>query len=229
MKAAAYCATRNLYEDTLPSLKSLLINTDVERVYLVIEDDEIGIELPECVECINVWAQPFYFDPDGPNFNKRWTYMALMRAALPFMFPDLDRILSLDPDVIIDKGIGSYFWDLPVEDYYLAGAIEPFKTIQEIPYVNMGVAVFNLKLLRESGKCARIIKNLNRIDYRFPDQDAINAECYRRILPFPSDYNASIATEEANDPKVIHYAAIQEWQHLPLVEKYRSILFSDIR
>ena len=40
MKYAAYCITRNLYHDVIPSLKSLLIHTDVDEVFLVIEDDK---------------------------------------------------------------------------------------------------------------------------------------------------------------------------------------------
>ena len=46
MKAAVYCATRNLYLDLIPAVKSLLANSDVDRVYLLIEDDAFPEELP---------------------------------------------------------------------------------------------------------------------------------------------------------------------------------------
>ena len=38
MKAACYIMTRNVYKDIVPSLKSLLINSDVDKVYILAED-----------------------------------------------------------------------------------------------------------------------------------------------------------------------------------------------
>ena len=124
MKAAVYVGTRNVYGDIIPSLKSLLINSDVDKVYLLIEDDEFPYELPDCVETINVSGQP-YFRHDGPNYSTiPWTWMTMMRAALWDLFPDLDVILSLDNDTIIDKDI-SELWDLPIADYYFSAARAP--------------------------------------------------------------------------------------------------------
>lgn len=116
MKAAVYVGTRNLYDDMLPAVKSILINSDVDKVYLLIEDDRFPHDLPDCVETINVSSQTF-FRSNGPNYNLKWTYMTLMRAALPKIFPDLDVILSMDDDVIALQDV-SDLWDLPIEDYY---------------------------------------------------------------------------------------------------------------
>ena len=41
MKAAVYAGTRNVYEDMIPSMKSLLIHSDVNKVYFLIEDNRI--------------------------------------------------------------------------------------------------------------------------------------------------------------------------------------------
>ena len=54
MKAAVYCGTRNVYQDMIPSMKSLLIHSDVDKIYFLIEDDEFPYPLPPEVECINV-------------------------------------------------------------------------------------------------------------------------------------------------------------------------------
>ena len=45
--------------------------------------------------------------------------MAMMRATLSKLFPNLDQILSLDVDTIIEKDI-SNLWNLNLDDYYLA-------------------------------------------------------------------------------------------------------------
>ena len=162
MKQAVYCGTRNVYADMIPSVKSLLINSDVDKIYLLIEDDIFPYELPDCVETINVSGQQ-YFDHDSPNYNNSWTWMVLMRAALHRVF-DSDRILSLDIDTIAEKDI-SDLWDLPIEDYYLAGVREPHKSSNRL-YINAGVMLLNLEKLRD-GKGDEIITALNTKKYNF--------------------------------------------------------------
>jgi len=159
MKAACYCGTRNIYADMIPAVNSLLANSDVDKVYLLIEDDEFPYPLPDKVETINVIGQT-YFLKDGPNYRNGWTYMVLMRAALHRVFPDLATILSLDCDTIVAKDI-SELWDLPIEDYYLAGAKEPWKSIA-CTYINCGVMLLNLKKLRD-GKGDELIEALRSI------------------------------------------------------------------
>ena len=158
MKAACYCGTRNLYGDMIPAIKSLLSNSDVDRVFLLIEDDTFPYTLPERVTCINVSEQT-YFRRDGPNYRNGWTYMVLMRAALHRIFPELDTILSLDVDTVVAKDI-SGLWDTDLSGYWLAAVREPHKSINRL-YVNAGVMLLNLKRLRESGKGDELIDALN--------------------------------------------------------------------
>ena len=142
MKYAVYTGTKNLYYDMIPAVKSMLINSDVDKIYLLIEDDKFPIELPKEVECINVSGQT-YFKPDGPIMKSQFSYMALMRAALPKVFPDLDTILSLDVDTIVDKDI-SDIWDIPLGDkYYFAAAPEVKRSENGFVYTNAGVTLFN--------------------------------------------------------------------------------------
>ena len=220
MKAAVYCGTRNLYEDMIPAVKSLLCNSDVDRIYLLIEDDVFPYELPDCVTCINVSEQT-YFRRDGPNFQNGWTYMVLMRAALHRVFPELDTILSLDVDTIVAKDI-SDLWDLDLSDCYLAGVREPHKSINRL-YVNAGVILLNLKKLRETGKGDELIDSLNSKHYAFNEQDCINALCQGGILQIPGDYNSSNWTEPTTTPKIVHFAAIKNYQDSPLVTVYRNM------
>ena len=125
MKAAVYCGTRNTYDDMLPAIKSLVSHSDVDKIYLLIEDDVFPHELPDYVETINVSGQE-YFTKDGPNYNNGWTYMVLMRAALHRVFLEHDTILSLDIDTIVAKDIFE-LWDYDIEDCYLAAVKEPHK------------------------------------------------------------------------------------------------------
>ena len=232
MKHAVYVGTRNLYRDMMPAIKSILINSDVDKVHLLIEDDEFPYYLPKCVETINVSNQP-YFRHDGPNFKLKWTYMTLMRAALPKIFPDIDVILSMDDDVIA-LGDVSPVWDLPIEDYYFAACREPKKSQGgsdfKFPlYTQMGVVLFNLKKLREDGMCDKVIDTLNSRWFSIAEQDCMNELCQGHIYPMPPQYNYTNYTEQINAPKMIHYAAIKNWTGKSAVVKYRQIPWSKIR
>ena len=56
-KVAVYAGTRNLYEQMYVCLKSLLVNNAMDRVYLLIEDDEYPYTVPENVIPVNVSEQ----------------------------------------------------------------------------------------------------------------------------------------------------------------------------
>lgn len=220
-KAAAYCMTRNLYQSTITPIKSLLANSDVDTVYLLIEDDEYPFKHPK-IKTINVSDQQFF--PVGSlNYgNPTFTYMAMMRVTLCHYLKE-DRVLSLDCDTIVDGDI-SELWELPLDDYYLAGGREPDKSHDGI-YVNVGVTMYNLKKMRE-GMADRIIDALNSRWFAFLEQDATNELCKGKILEFPPEYNVhywSAPTDKK--PVIIHYAGIpvHDWKDKPLVKKYEAM------
>ena len=218
MKAAVYCGTRNLYRTMYIAAKSLLIHSDVNKIYFLIEDNEVGFELPQEIECINISDQP-YFKSDGPNFNSSWTYMVLIRAALSKIFPNLDTILSLDTDTIINENI-SDLWETPLNNYYLAAVREPEKSINDKIYINMGVVLFNLKKIREDKIDDKIIYALNTISYEYNEQDCINELCAGKILELSSDYNVNNYSMPANHRKISHFAAIKKYWELPEFKFY---------
>lgn len=233
MKTAVYMGTRNIYRDMIPSLKSLLVHSDVEKVYFLIEDDEFPEYLPPCVEVINVSGQT-WFTPDGPNYDQPWTWMALMKAALTKVLPD-DVTLILDYDVFIERDI-SELWDVDLTDCYFAGATEPKKEGFPQPYINFGVLLVNLRKIREDGMDDRFIHELNTVWTFTNEQDVMNRLCRGHIKTISSTYNANDYTEPCAGPKVIHFAGIgenfpwsgQRWQDFPIVEKYRRMSWEEI-
>ena len=219
-KVAAYCMTRNLYEMTVPSIKSLLFNSDVDTVYLLIEDDEFPKDLPR-TKVINVSDQKF-FKPGGFNYNSRWTYMTLMRAALPKILKE-SQVLSLDCDTIVDGDI-SELWELPLKDYYLAAGTEPHKSINGNLYFNTGVAVFNLSKLRKDKKCDEIIEALDTRPFAFNEQDAFNDLCKGKILEIDPKYNSHQWSRHIVEKPVIqHYAGYGDWRQFEGFKKYAAI------
>ena len=229
-KVAAYAGTRNLYESMIPAIKSIIMNSNVDKIYLLIEDNEFPYEIPEdIVECINVSEQKF-FRMDGPNMKSQFTYMAMMRATYCKLFPELDKILSLDVDTIVVDDI-SDIWDLRLgtspRAYYFAAAREPARSHNGTVYTNIGVALYNLKYLRES-KGPAIIDLLNSRRLPFVEQDAFNMKCQGKILLMDSKYNATKFTDPTDEPKIIHFAGQKEWQNEPLYKEYMDIPWNTV-
>lgn len=227
MKAAIYTGTRNLYKHMIPAIKSLLVNSDVEKIYVCIEDDVFPYELPNLCEVMNLSGQTI-FAKDGANMKSRFTYMAMMRAALVKFLPeDLDRILSLDCDTIVDGDI-SDIWDLPIDDCYFAASREWHETTNKYIYTNVGVCLHNLKKLRD-GKADEIIHAINTREFGWVEQDAMNIFCQGYIYDMPAEYNANYYTEHVDNPKIIHHIGNNDLlPSYPDVKKYAAMSFDEI-
>lgn len=227
MKAAVYTGTRNLYKSMIPAIKSLLVNSDVERIYIGIEDAAFPYELPSLCEVIDLSGQTI-FAKDGANANSRYTYMAMMRVALAKILPeDLNRVLSLDVDTIVDKDI-SELWGLPIDDCYFAASHEWHKAQKGYLYCNVGVSLFNLEKMRD-GKADELICVLNKIKLEYLEQDAMNMLCQGHIYDMPPEYNSNYYTEHVQEPKIIHHIGRNDL--LPTysdVQKYAAMSFDEI-
>lgn len=221
MRAAAYSGTRNVYEDMLIAAKSLLEHSNIEEIYFLIEDDTFPYDLPPEIKCINISNQT-YFPLDGPNFRNFLTYMVLIRVAYPKLFPNLDRILTIDIDTIVNENISS-LWDLNLDDYYLAAVEETENPILYKGYINMGVAMLNLKKMREDHKDDEMIEALNTFWYRFNEQDCINEYCRDKILYLPNDYNACWQTGMPKHEKITHFAGIYNLKKFPHFDYYKNL------
>lgn len=223
-KAACYAATRNLYGEMASAAKSLLAHSDVERIFFLAEDDALPFPVPDCIQVVNVSGQRF-FPPDGPNFGNGWTYMVLLKTALHRLFPDLDRILMLDVDTFA-VGDVSEIWDIELGENWLAGAIEPLKCAGRT-YVNAGVLLLNLARLRE-GKGDELIRALNTRRFDYCEQDCIAELCQGGIAELPSLYNANAFTLPCPAPRIVHYAAVGQWQDAPLARAWREVPWEPI-
>ena len=233
MKAAVYFGSREIYYDMVASYKSLLVNSDVDKIYLLIEDNEFPYELHPDVETINISKLvPTLFNPNGANYGSNWTYIGLIRSALTKVFPQYDRILSIDCDTVVLNDI-SELWDIDFGDNYVAGVKEPVLTnYRGWCYINAGVIMMNLKKMREDGIDDKMIYDLNTRRMMFVCQDAINEECRGHILELPPEYNVSSFTVQCTtDYKVRHFAGglPRHWREIDIVKKYRDMPPNQIR
>ena len=213
-RVAVYAGTRNLYEVMKTAVTSLLANTRMDRVYLLIEDNDFPYPMPDNVKAFNVSNQKF-FPEDGANFKSRWTYMAMMRVAFSKMFPREKQALWLDCDTIVDADISTLF-EMNMDGLYFAGVRE----FRKGDYVNTGVLLMNLEEIRRDGIDDKLIAMINRKKLELPDQDAINQVAKGKILFLESGFNVCPFTEPPEKLKVYHYAAREIWDNDPLYRKY---------
>ena len=217
-KVAVYAGTRNVYPQMYTSLKSLLINNQMDRVYLLIEDMEFPYPVPKNVILMDVSEQNF-FPEHGANTKSRYSYMELMRSTLGYILPNEELVLWLDIDTIIDDDITDLF-AMNMDGFFYAGCIEPMKSKDIFQYVNSGVLLCNLPLLRGFNKEAEEIAFLNLYRFNLPGQEVINLLCQGRIRIIDSTYNSNAYTFRCNRPKIIHYAAITDYKDDWAYRKY---------
>ena len=226
MKHAAYTGSRNLYDDMVTSAKALLRNSDVDRIWLLIEDAEFPYKLPPEVTAIDVSGQQF-FRKDGPNMGSRYTYLAMMRAALCHVLPsDVHKVLSMDVDTLAIRDV-SDAWDVPMEGCYFAAAKEQHRCYEGLLYTNTGVALYNLDMLRK-GKADEVIDCLNRRRYTWVEQDVMNYLCQGRIAEMSGDLNACDWTDHP-DPRLLHFAGHADWRLRPELWAYRDMTWGEAR
>lgn len=203
-KVAVYSGTQNVYPQMYVALKSLLLNNDMDRVYLLIETDTFPYSTPGNVKLINVSNQVFF--PEGSaNSTSRWTYMDLIRCALGYILPPEEKcVLWFDIDTIVDGDISELF-RMDMTGYYFAGVPEFYKSTAFFKYINTGVCMHNLDLLRKMEKEYELILFLNTFHFDYPGQDAINLLGQGRIKTIDSEFNMNMCVNQCNRPKIIHF------------------------
>jgi lipopolysaccharide biosynthesis glycosyltransferase len=185
-------------------LRSLFFNNPNEEfnIYLMhsrLKDDEL-FDINQFVakyghQLFNITIQADYFDeaPIIKHYTKEMYYRLLAYKFLP---SNIDRILYLDPDIIVINEIRSLF-DLDISNHLYAAALHDIKSLNKVnklrllpyeieEYFNSGVLLINLDLHRkrinEKEIYEFVVKNKSRLI--LPDQDIINAlysKCIKKI------------------------------------------------
>lgn len=123
------------------------------------------------------------------------------RLFMPQLFPQLDRILYLDCDVLVMDSIAP-LWRTPLDENYFAAVtnVVPVHHSQRatelgLPsaecYFNLGIALWNLEIMRREGFTERVLsfarENASRLLWM--EQDAINVLYWRERLRLHPRWN----------------------------------------
>lgn len=167
--------------------------------------------------------------PTTSRYPKEIYYRIFAAQLLP---KELDRVLYLDPDLIINGSIRSLY-ELPMEDYYFAAASHTGPLLrmvngirldmeEDTPYINSGVMLMNLERLRREQIPEDVFSFIEKrkAALLLPDQDIISAlygskiyaldayrynmseKLYQLHAPFEKELNLDWVRENA---VIIHY------------------------
>ena len=240
-------STRNWYQYLLTNIFAMLSNNKVEKMYLFIEDDYIEeLDLlkkrfnTEFV-CININNKVFdkYIDENCPNISVRYSKCTLSRLFFPKEIKE-DKVLYIDVDAIAVADI-SGLWNIDLKDYYVCGTPDSgmardgvvyLKFIDSnIPYINAGVLLMNLDLIRKNKIDDKWLEKINKERLMYHDQDAINSVCKDHIKIFSPEYNCSASTtllENKDEIKIMHYTMkktnwVRDHKYSELWYKYEEL------
>lgn len=217
------------------ALNSAVKNSSADRKYkaIVLHQDlsEANIKKLKALESDNFQIEltpmkaNFEVLDDRMSNRLRCDYFTLtiyFRLFIPAMFPEYDKGIYIDSDVVLTDDIAKLF-DTDIGDNFI-GACNDL-SIADIPplvaytenavgvkgkeYINSGVLLMNLKKMRECDFEGHFLNLLNtyHFDSIAPDQDYINAMCNGKIYYLDEVWDAmpNEAKPPIKDTKIIHY------------------------
>lgn len=151
-----------------------------------------------------------------------FTLTIYFRLFIPAMFPQYDKGIYIDSDVVVTGDLAELY-NIDLKDNYIGACAD--KSVVDVPplanymeqavgvdrhnYINSGVLLMNLKKLREVELDNHFISLLNtyHFDCIAPDQDYLNAMCYGKILYLSEAWDAMPTEDkpEIENVKIIHY------------------------
>lgn len=167
-------------------LHSSLANRDFDHVMKVVESDQITLHPIQMDDSMLKSA------PTSGRYPAEMYYRLFASRCLP---ETLDRILYLDPDLVIINSLESLY-TMPLENHYFVACshivILGLQRINELrlnmakdtPYINSGVLLMNLELLRKEMDPAMVLEYIHKHKkvLMLPDQDVLSALYGSRTL-----------------------------------------------
>lgn len=201
----AYIANKALYDKLPTAVNSLLSNNqEVDKIYLLIEDDEIPYINSQKIKFINL-SKRNDIVKSGINCTKRYPYTTMARCFLPSIIRE-NKILYLDVDTTVNASIKE-LWNVSLGANYAAARFETED------YFNSGVLLMNLQLIKGCEK--KLHDLLKNCKFAFPDQDAMNIVFKNRVAKLPDKYNVLGRSDvyKTHEIAIRHYAGlIKPWK-----------------
>lgn len=227
-----FISDNNYVFPTKIAIKSLIKNKNKNTKYSVniigVELTEENINILKSLETndikINIICETNKYENIGRILG-HVSKAALFKFQIPNIFPDLDKILYLDGDILIEKDLSKLFsinlgnkYAAVVKDYQ--AELKQFQVfINHRHYFNSGMMLLNLKKMREDDICNKLLENKkNEKKARFMDQDSLNVCFKEEVIYLSPEYNLML-------PNLIDYDENDIISFYELIKsKYYNIL-----
>lgn len=160
----------------------------------------------------------------GANIHLRdyFTKAIYYRIFIPNLFPQYDKILYLDSDLVLNENVAGLF-NVDLEDNILGAVPEEVVSLVEVfseysekvigvpkeKYFNSGLLLINAKEYRKERIEEKFINMMKRIKYVVaPDQDYLNSLCFGKVKILDTGWNKTpvkVENFDKKDLKIIHY------------------------
>ena len=157
---------------------------------------------------------------------------ALLKFKLAEMFPQYNKLLYLDTDMIIQKDLSELF-NIQLQNKYAAVVKDmkgmedcaAHKRLQLDAYFNSGMMLLNLDKLRQNKIFYQLIEYKKNKDIKaFMDQDCFNAVFKENVIYLPCTYNyMPINQLTYSNKKIANFYGITE-NLIPHFDKYAYII-----
>ena len=217
------------------ALNSLIKNASQDREYnVIVLHQELSAENQtrlSALEAPNVSIEFYAMERGLESITDRrsnylrcdyFTLTIYFRLFIARMFPEYDKAIYVDSDVVLLGDIAELY-DTPLADNYIGACRD--KSVADVPplvcymencigvskdeYINSGVLLMNLAVLREKNFDGHFLELLNtyHFDSIAPDQDYINAICNGRILYLDEAWDTmpNDNAPENKAAKLVHY------------------------
>ncbi len=176
-----------------------------------------------------------------PDFH--WTWQTYFRIDAPSLLKCLDKVLYLDPDIIVDWDISELYNIWLGDKYAIWAPTNGYTYFQyehqlHLPIKKCGwfcawVMLMNLKYMRNNSITEKIFDYMQTHKI-INDQDAITAILYDKrkdisvkysVDPYAYTRYYKVFKNNLEDPIIIHYAAWKPWEKYcpnPLAYKYHE-------
>ncbi len=180
------------------------------------EKSNVSIEFIDLSEYMQEIQEKLYIR----DYYSKTTYFRLF---IPDLFPQLDKAIYLDSDVVVLKDI-ALLYDVDLKDNLLGAipddSVQIIKSFQDYvekvigvssykKYFNAGVLSMNLKALREINFVDKFVYLLDSVKYKVAqDQDYLNRLCKGRVKLLDNTWNRMPIggdTIPRENLKIIHY------------------------
>ncbi len=213
-----FCGNSKVFDGVLTCLLSIVKRTtenvrlnvflftmDVSRIkadYVPITDAEVDFlqnilrkynpkSTVKKVDVTQLYEENFAGSPNETAYCSPYTLIRLFADLVPKM---PDKILYLDADVMFNRD-ARLLYDIDVTDYEYAAANDHYgKYLIRHDYINAGVLLLNMKIIRQTGLFEKARKLICTKKLVFADQSAIiRSTTRKKLLP-----------QKFNDQKFLH-------------------------